>query len=245
MTLQDLLPPGTTLVVERKAIKNLYLRVLPGGQIKVTAPRRTSDEAIGAFLAARRGWIEERLGRLEAQPVPTPRTYTTGETCWLWGKPYHLELVEGARNGIALEGGTLRLSMPPGATPRQREAVVEAWYRHQLAEAIPPVLARCQQALGTQAREWRIKRMTTRWGSCNPRAGRIWISLQLAERPPCCLEYLITHELAHLLVPGHGPDFWTHLDRACPDWRRVRKLLNQPLTTAWQEPEPIEKGRNP
>lgn len=245
MTIETLLPPGATLVVERKPIKNLYLRVLPGGQVKVTAPLRVRDETIRAFLTARRRWIQDRLRKLETEPPPTPRQYTTGELCWLWGQPCRLELVEGRGKGVTPSGDTLYLSVGSGSTPEQRAAVLGAWYRQQLAEAIPPVLARCQQALGVEAKEWRIKRMATRWGSCNPGAGRIWVSLQLVERPPDCLEYLLTHELAHLLEPSHGPAFWAQVERACPDWRSIRKLLNQPLPTIWEGINRMTTGRTP
>ena len=224
------------LTITRKKIKNLYLRVHPDGTVSVSAPKRMSDNAIRDFINSKSDWIEMQLKKLEERKLQQknyPATnaepsYVTGEVHYLWGKPCTL-LVEEAtgRSSVDVIDTTLRLRTPLGSTPDQRKHLLEEFYRQQLKLAVPALLEQYTLIVGKSPTEWRIRNMKTRWGTCNTKEGRIWLSLNLAKKHPDCLAYVIVHELTHLHVPNHSKAFWARMDVYYPRWREVRKLLNE------------------
>ncbi len=217
---------GLQVEVTRKAMKNLRLRVLPEGRICVSAPWLTSQRQIAAFVERNRDWIEAQLKKQESRPVPAAREYITGESLSLWGREYPLRLEPcGRGGGVELIDGEAVLRVPEGSDAEKRESVVFQWYREELARAAAMRLPLWEQAAGLYCGSWQIKRMKTRWGSCNTRAKRIWLSLYLARTPDACLDYVILHELAHLRYADHGAGFKAFLDGLMPDWRERRKLL--------------------
>ena len=218
---------GIPIAVEKKRIKNIYLRIRPDGTVHLSAPRGMSETAIRAFARSRAGWIQQHLQHL--QPPPPPPQYVSGEALLLWGEPYPLRVVPGDGRGTAvLREGTLFLYAGPESTRQERQAAVKSWYREQLLSAIPSVRQACEAIVGQRAAEVRVRDMRTRWGTCSVARRRIWLSLQLVQKPPACLRCVMTHELIHLLEPSHSPRFWTLMDRFCPDWREVHRLLGGP-----------------
>lgn len=218
---------GVDFAVEKKKIKNMYVRVYPpDGRVVITAPRAVSDEEIRAFAASRLPWIEKQREKLARHPAPEAQAYDTGETHFFWGEPYRLELRRGVQSGVALDGDALTLTMRGESTAAQREKVMEAWYRARLEAAIPAVFARCENIVGVAAASWRIRNMKSRWGSCTIPKRCICLNLQLVKKPPECLEYVVIHELVHLIERGHNAVFRAYMDRFCPEWRLIKARLN-------------------
>ena len=214
---------GIPIAVERKRIKHIYLRIRADGSVYLSAPQRMTEEQIRAFALSRLDWIRRHRQRL--RPLPPPR-YASGETLFLWGKPCPLRVVPaGGRCTAALEGGALVLRAAPEHTWQQRKDAVNAWYRAQLYAAIPSLRKECEAIVRQQAAEVRVRDMRTRWGTCNVSRRRIWLSLQLAQKPPECLRCVMIHELTHLLERRHSALFWGMMDQFCPDWRDIHRLL--------------------
>jgi len=223
--------PGITVTVIRKRIKNIHLYVKPpDGRVEVTAPLRAVDSTIRAFVLEKADWIRRKQAEIAARPVPAEKQYLPGETLYVWGEPCILRLRTDARPVPPVyAGGEILLSVRPESTVKQREARVTEWYRDILREEIDRRLPLWSGTTGLFPASWHIRDMTSRWGSCNTRTGRICFNLQLAKRSPECLDYVILHELAHLRVPNHGPRFTAILDRYMPLWKEIRKKLNTPL----------------
>lgn len=225
-----------SLIITRKRIKNLYLRVHPDGTVSVSAPKRLSDKAIREFVNSKTDWIEAQLQKLEERKKqqemnPAEKqepSYATGEIHYLWGKPCALLVEETTgRSRVEVVENTLRLLVPPNSTPVERKHLLEEFYRQQLKLAVPELLEHYAAVVGKTPAEWRIRHMKTRWGSCNTKEARIWLSLHLVKKHPDCLDYVIVHELTHLHVPNHSKAFWARMDVYYPRWREVRKLLNE------------------
>ena len=211
---------GQRVLVQRKAIRNLYLRILPDGQLSVSAPRSVSDQAVADFIRSRRAWIEAH------RPTPqAPAAYCSGERFFLWGTAYPLQVIEGNKAGTILSNGKIVMTVPIGSSFQVRQDLLNRWYRQALEAALPHAMARGEAATGLHASRVQIRDMRSRWGSCTPKTGAIRLNLHLAPRPPECLDYVIIHELTHLLVPGHGPAFRQAMDRFCPHWQEYRRLL--------------------
>lgn len=219
---------GIPVIVERKKIKNMYIRVLPpDGQVKVSAPYRASDTVIQGFIISHLNWISKAKERIAKQPVLVEYQYVTGEQHALWGKSYVLGVVTSeSKNYVGLSDDRMILHIHDNSTAEQRKQVIEEWYRNELKKAIPDALERCVQIVGKRPNEWRIKNMKTKWGTCNIMKKRIWLNLQLAKKPPECLDYVITHELVHLYEKNHNQAFRAYMDQFYPDWRNVKKRLN-------------------
>jgi predicted metal-dependent hydrolase len=218
----------------RKRVKHLSLRVLPpDGRITVTAPTRVSQQLVIEEVLTRYDWILSARERVRMRAQHQRFEFVSGEGHWFLGERYDLWVVEqeglrSASGRVALKDArTLELRMPRGMTREERAAVLEAWYREQLIQILPPLIAKGAARLGVQVREWRIKKMKTRWGTCNHRVGRIWLSLELAKRSLTCIEYVVLHELAHLIEPNHGPRFKQILTDVLPEWRAIERELKQ------------------
>jgi predicted metal-dependent hydrolase len=221
---------GITVEVVRKAIKNLHLGVYPpNGRVRVAAPLAVSDEAVRLAVIGKLGWIKRQKAKFAGQERQSRRDMVTGESHYFLGKRYRMRVtVHNGPANIRLQGtATIALSVRPDTTAEQREQALQRWYREQLKELIPPQLEKWQAIVGVQAADWGIKRMKTKWGSCNIEARRIWINLELVKKPVQCLEYIIAHELVHLLERNHSDRFTALMDQFSPNWRHYREVLNR------------------
>lgn len=216
--------------VVRKDIKNLHLGVYPpAGRIRVAAPLAVGDDVVRLAVIGKLGWIKRQRAKFDAQPRQSRREMVGGESHYVLGRRYRLRLhVYDGPPSIALSGNAwLDLTMRPGTTSAQREQILCRWYRDQLKTLLPPLLDRWQPILGVQVAAWGVRRMKTRWGSCNIPARRVWFNLELAKKPQQCIEYVVVHELAHLLERRHDDRFTALLDRHLPNWRTLRDILNR------------------
>ena len=218
-----------TVEVVQKEIKHIHLSVHPpDGRVRVAAPLRMDVETIRVFVIAKLDWIKKQQTRMRAQARETPREFLERESHFVWGKRYLLHVVEAdAPPAVALEHTNMVLHVRPGTDTTGRRSIVDAWYRQQLKAAVPPLLARWEPILGVKAERFFVQRMKTRWGSCNPRDRHIRLNTELAKKPPECLEYVLVHELVHLLEPSHNARFVTLMDRFLAGWRHYRDQLNR------------------
>jgi predicted metal-dependent hydrolase len=220
---------GIKVEVVRKDIKNLHLGVYPPhGRVRVAAPLVLNDEAVRLAVIDKLGWIKRQRARFVDQPRQSRREMVNGESHYVLGKRYRLRVhAHDAPARVALRGiASLDLFVRPGSNAAQRERVLLHWYREQLKALIPPLLEKWQPIVGVQATHWGIKKMKTKWGSCNPTAGRLWFNLELAKKPVQCLEYIVLHELVHLLERRHSERFTALMDGFMPNWRVCRETLN-------------------
>jgi predicted metal-dependent hydrolase len=220
---------GLPVQIVRKAIKNLHLGVYPPhGRVRVAAPLRVTDDAVRLAVIGKLAWIKRQRARFVAQPRESQREMVSGESHYFLGRRYRLRVMPAAgASGVLLRNRTrMELHAPPGVSAAQRDRVLQRWYRRQLRKLIPPLLEKWQAALGVTVAYWGIKKMKTKWGACNPAARRIWLNLELARKPPQCLEYLVAHELAHLRERHHNDRFLALMDRHLPQWRQRRQELN-------------------
>ena len=212
-----------------KDIKNVHLSVHPPtGRVRISAPKRMRLDTIRVFAISKLAWIRQQQTKLRAQERETPREYVERESHYVWGKRHLLTVIESEGTpSIEIKHSRMLLRVPPRTGEEKRKALVEAWYREQLKEAVPPLLARWQQLLGVSVQRFFVQRMKTRWGSCNPKTGTIRLNTDLAKKPRGCLEYLVVHEMIHLIEPTHNARFVALMDGAMPQWRIVREQLNR------------------
>ncbi len=194
----------------RKKIKNVYLRI-KGGKVVVSCPLHMSDEDIMRVCALKKRWIMTSLKKAESKRL-CERRYDDGEEIYILGEKKILHTDRKLSGSYYEDGQGVYLCVGEYDTYENRKRIYENYLREVLRKEIPSVLSECEKMTGLCAKEWRIRNMTTRWGSCNTKEGRIWLSLRLAEKPYECLRYVIIHELAHLKVKGHGKDFYKFID---------------------------------
>lgn len=217
----------------RKPIKHMRINVLPpDGQVQVIAPASFTDTAIRVAFAARIPWIKKQQQAFQQQARQTERQWVSGECHYLWGKAYRLEVIEhsGAHQVRFGKDNYLQLWVRPNTKIENRARVLHSFYRQELSQEIPRLLEKWLPRLNVELNDWRIKQMKTKWGSCNIEARRLWLNLELAKKTHACLEYVVVHELVHLLERNHNKRFMAYMDQFLPDWRERRQLLNrQPL----------------
>lgn len=216
--------------VVRKDIKNLHLAVYPpGGRVRVAAPEHLDDEAVRLAVVSRLGWIRRKQEDYVAQERQSAREMVTGESHYVQGRRYRLDVVDVAgRPSVALrDGHTLQLRVRGGASPTERDQLLQRWYRRLLRSQVEDLLAKWEPTIGVEVADWGIRKMKTRWGTCNSEARRIWINLELAKKSPSCLEYIVVHELVHLIERRHNERFRELMDRHLPQWRLYREELNR------------------
>ena len=192
---------GLPVEVVRKGIKNLHLGVYPpDGRVRVAAPLRVSNEAVRLAVIGKLGWIKRQRTRFTAQPRESRRQMVDGETHYFLGRRYRLRVIEqDATPQVFLRPNSrLVIYARPGLGAEQRERILQRWYRQQFKALIPPLVAEWQARLGVELGEWGIKRMKTRWGTCNAKARRVWLNLELVKKPLECIEYILAHVLIHL-----------------------------------------------
>ena len=221
---------GITVDVVRKDIKNLHVGVYPpNGRVRVAAPHRLDNDAIRRAIITRLRWIRRHQAQFKHQKRQSNRELVTGESHYYQGRRYRLNVSEhDGPPAITLRNKTtMDLRVRPGTDRNKREAILHSWYRHRLREQIPGLLATWEPRIGVTINEVRIKQMKTRWGSCNPDAKRIWLNLELAKKPPASLEYILVHEMVHLLHRKHDEAFRSQLDQLMPSWELRRNELNR------------------
>lgn len=221
---------GITVEVVRKDIKNLHVGVYPpAGRVRVAAPLRLDDNVVRLAVISRLGWIRRRQADFEQQVRQSLREFTTGESHYFNGRRYRLTVIknEGAASVSLPANTTMEMHVRSEINWKERETVLHRWYRRQLRAEIPRLLAKWETKAGVAVSEVRIKRMKTRWGSCNPSARRIWLNLELAKKPSSCLEYILVHEMVHMLERHHNERFRELMDLLMPTWRSYRDELNR------------------
>lgn len=220
---------GMSVEVVRKDIKHLHLAVYPpNGRIRVAAPLRLEDEDVRLAVVSRLRWIRRKQTALRLQDRQSEREFVTGESHYFKGRRYRLQVVDGFGSGVQARGNTLlELRVRPNSDAGVRERVVNDWYRRELMEMLPALVAKWEPIVGEEISEVRIKRMRTRWGSCSANARRIWLNLELIKKPTRCLEYVLVHEMAHLRERHHNDRFLDLMDQFMPTWRLHRDELNQ------------------
>ncbi len=219
---------GIEAILVRKKVKNVRVTILPpDGSVRVTAPKLYPEALIRAFLTDKADWIRTHSERIRQSHADEPKEYASGEPVRLFGRTLPLLVLENQKkNGVMLDADRIILSLRGTPTKEKREAVLNAWLKERLLAEIEYYLPLWSELTGLVPSEWTVRSMTSRWGSCNTRTKKITLNLQLVRYPAICLEYVILHELAHLRVCGHGPDFKAILDAFMPDWKARKKLLN-------------------
>lgn len=212
-----------------KDIKNVHLSVHPPtGRVRISAPKRMRIDTIRLFAISKLDWIKRQQTRLREQEREAPREYVERESHYVWGKRYLLTVSESDEPpSIEVKHSRMHLRVRPRSDEDKRRALVEEWYRGQLKEAVPPLLARWQPLLGVRVERLFVRRMKTRWGSCNHKARTIRLNTELTKKPAECLEYIVVHELVHLLEPTHNARFVALMDRFMPKWQFHRQALNR------------------
>lgn len=226
----ELVVSGIPVEVVRKEIKNLHLAVYPpNGHVRVAVPLRIDDEAVRLAVITRLGWIRRRQAEFARQERQSRREMVSGESHYVWGRRYRLHVIEtSGRQTISIaHQRMLELRVQPGTGQQKRCILLHRWYRRQLRAAIPPLIAKWEPILGVTVNDWRIRAMKLRWGSCKVATGRIWLNLELAKKPPQCLEYILVHEMIHLLERLHTDRFRALMDRHLPNWESLRAELNR------------------
>jgi predicted metal-dependent hydrolase len=220
---------GIPVDVTFKKIKNVHLSVHPPtGRVSISAPKWMGVDAIRVFAVSKINWIKKQQKKLREQERETHREYLDRESHYVWGKRYLLKVNEENRApSVELKHDQMVLTVRPGAETEKREAVVSAWYRDQIKAAMLPLIAKWEPILGVKAENVYVRRMKTRWGSCTPRRRSIRLNSELAKKPRECLEYVVVHELVHLLEPSHNQKFVALMDKFMPQWRQLRDELNR------------------
>ena len=212
-----------------KDIKNVHLSVYPPtGRVRISAPSRMSLDTLRVFAISKLGWIKQQQKKLREQERETPREYLDRESHYVWGKRYLLKVVEeNAASEVELKHSNLLLRVRPGTNDDTKQAIVAQWYREQIKAAVPDLIAKWAPMMGEKVERVFVQKMKTKWGSCNPGNRSIRLNTDLAKKPRECLEYIVMHEMAHLLEPTHNARFIALMDQFMPNWRLRRDQLNQ------------------
>lgn len=226
------------IAVTRKAVKHVHLSVHPPtGNVTLVAPTGTRLAVARAYAISKLGWIRDQQAKLRAQARETPRQFVERESHYLWGRRYLLSIVEkDEKPSVKRSHRHITLTIRPGSTLVRREEVMQAWYREQLHAVIPPLIQEWELKLGVTVSRYYLQRMKTKWGACNHRAGNIRLNSELVKKPKDLLEYVIVHEMLHLVEPTHSEHFVALLEKYYPTWREARAELNElPLAAeAWK-----------
>jgi len=220
---------GIEIEVIKKKIKNMHLAVYPpNGRVRIAVPERVDDETVRLFAVTKLGWIKKQRAKYAEQERQSEREYVSGESHYFQGKRYLLNVVSGTPVQVKIRNMKyIDLTIKQGSSREQRERELTEWYRKVLKEEIPKLIAKWEKVVGISVNDWRVKQMKTKWGTCNIPAKRLWLNLELAKKPVHCLEYIIVHEIVHLLERRHNDRFTALMDQHLPQWRQYRKELNK------------------
>lgn len=228
-----------SIAVRRKDIKHVHLSVHPpSGRVTLVAPKGTRPEVARAYAVSKLGWIRDQQAKLRGQARETPRQFVERESHYLWGRRYLLSVKEEeAKASVRLSHRSITLTVRPGSSSAKRAAVMHEWHKSLLHDAVPELMRRWEPRLGVEVSGYFLQRMKTKWGGCNHRARTIRLNTELAKKPKDLLEYVVVHEMLHLIEPTHSKAFIGLLDKHYPSWREAREELNElPLTAeAWKE----------
>jgi len=215
--------------VIKKDIKNVHLSVYPPtGRVRISAPKHMSLDTIRVFAISKLDWIKREKKKLIEQERETPREYLDRESHYVWGKRYLLKVKErDAPPEIELKHSTLVLYVRPGADEDRKQAIIAGWYRRQVREATTSLIAKWEPLMGVKVSKFFVQQMKTKWGSCNPAAGNIRLNSELGKKPKECLEYIVVHEMTHLLEKSHNQRFVSYMDCFMPHWQSYRDTLNR------------------
>jgi predicted metal-dependent hydrolase len=215
--------------VMQKDIKNIHLSVYPPtGKVRISAPLRMDLDTIRVFAITKLGWIKSQQQKLRDQERETPREFLDRESHYVWGKRYLLQIAEkDAAPEVELKHNKMILRIRPATSHETKQAIVEAWHREDIKEAVPVLIAKWEPLMGVKVERFFVQRMKTKWGSCSPGSGSIRLNTELAKKPPECLEYIVVHEMVHLLEPTHNNRFITLMDQFMPKWRFYKDELNK------------------
>ncbi|WP_372365124.1 M48 family metallopeptidase [Candidatus Uabimicrobium sp. HlEnr_7] len=216
------------IVVLHKKIKNIHLNVHPPqGNVTISAPAHIDLDTIRIFAISKLRWIKKQQHKFQNQKREPKREYITKESHYFKGKRYLLKVIErNKKPQVILKHSEIQLCVRPQATTDKKKKILDEWYRIQLKQLIPQLLKKWEKRIGVKASEFRIRKMRTKWGTCNTKAKRIWLNLELAKKPIECLEYIIVHELVHLLEGSHNKRFIKFMDKFMPKWRFYKEKLN-------------------
>lgn len=215
--------------VVQKNIKNIHLSVYPPtGAVRIAAPLRMNLDTIRVFAISKLGWIKQQQQKLRGQERESPREYLDRESHYVWGKRYLLKVIESDKPpAVELKHSHLHLQVRPGSSDEKKQELLEDWYREQVKKAVPALIAKWEPLIGTKVERFFVQKMKTKWGSCNHQAGSIRLNTDLAKKPPRFLEYLVVHEMVHLVEPTHNKHFIALIDQYVPNWQLLRAELNQ------------------
>lgn len=218
-----------TVDVVQKNIKNLHLSVYPPkGRVTIAAPLRMDLDTIRIFAISKLGWIKKQQTKLRNQKRESPREFVTRESHYYLDKRYLLKVIEiDSKPSVTIKHDKLILQVRPGATAEQKKIILQEWYRERLKELVPRYIDKWERKMQVKVSEFGIKKMKTKWGTCNRDAKRIWINLELAKKPLQCLEYIIVHEMVHLLERNHNDRFIAYMNKLMPRWRVYKEELNR------------------
>ena len=216
------------ITIERKTIKHMYLKVRPPtADVLISAPDRTKTETIRNFVASKLSWIRKQQRKINSRKPEAPHNYIDRESHYLWGDKYPMKIVESAKWNVSLENNTILLETPSLASFDQKQQMISAWYRQQLKQEIPKLIKKWEPKIGVKVNKFFVQQMKTKWGSCNVTAGNIRLNTELAKKPPICLEYVVVHEMTHLLEASHNKRFKALLDKFLPQWREYEQMLDR------------------
>ncbi|QTA82715.1 DUF45 [Desulfonema limicola] len=216
--------------IVRKDIKNMHLAVYPpDGRVRIAVPLRINDEAVRLFAITKLSWIKKQKRKFEEQERETKRDYIARESHFLFGHRYLLNVTEhNSAPKIEIKNkAKIDLYIRPDTSTEKRQNIMKEWYRSAIKEQIPPILEKYERKTGIKSNSWAVKQMKTRWGSCNIEDRRIWINLELAKKPVVCLEYIILHELIHLIERHHNDNFQALMKKYMPQWEFYKEELNR------------------
>ncbi|MDQ3005752.1 MAG: M48 family metallopeptidase [Chloroflexota bacterium] len=221
---------GLIVDVVRKNIKNLHLAVYPpNGRVRVAAPLLVNDEAVRMAVIARLGWVKRQQVNFQKQERETKHEYVNGESHYFLGNRYLLNIVEHSQAGkiVIRNKKKIDLYVRPRSDSAQRERIMLRWYRAHLRQTVPALIEKWEKIIGVQVAGWGIRQMKTKWGTCNIQKRRIWINLELAKKSEACLEFIVAHEIVHLLERHHNDRFLELMNKFMPKWKLYRAELNR------------------
>lgn len=216
--------------IVRKDIKNMHLAVYPPtGRIRLAAPKKTDADVVRLFAVSKLGWLKKHIKNFREQPRETPREYVSGESHYYKGKRYQLRVVNTSGSQQVAVKGTkiIEMRVRASSTKEHRAELLKEWYRVQLKNVLPQLIEKWETKIGVKCKSWGVKQMRTKWGTCTVASKRIWLNLELAKKPSVCLEYIVCHELIHLLERNHNDRFVALMNKHMPKWRLHREELNR------------------
>lgn len=217
--------------IDRKDIKNLHVGVYPPhGRVRVAAPKNIDDEAVRLAVISRLSWIKKQVRHFQEQPRQTKREMVSGESHYFLGKRYLLDVIHGsAKHKVVLKHSHIELHVKANTTVENKEKLLNEWYREQMHSIVHELIPKWEQRIGIELNSWGIKKMRTKWGSCSVDKKTILLNLNLVKTPVECIEYIVVHEMVHLLERHHNDNFKVYMDRYLPEWKQFRDVLNQSI----------------